>query len=78
MVTSWNRCLYKINLDKSKLQIPLSEISLRSKSWCDILNNSFYKEELIKSFYGNNTIDRCIFTCGVVSRESNQNQVIKI
>lgn len=67
----------QLNIDKEVLQVPLAEMSLRNKSWKEILNIPFYKEELINSFKSNNTIQRCIFTCGVVDRETNQNMIVK-
>lgn len=68
----------KINLDQSQLYVPIDKMSLKSNSWNAILNLPFYKEELVKSFYSSNTIRRCIFTCGVINRESNQNEAIDI
>ena len=67
----------QLNIDKKILQVPLAEMSLRNKSWSDILSIPFYKEELLKSFKSNNTIPRCIFTCGVVNRETNQNTIVE-
>lgn len=68
----------QLNIDQKMLQVPLAEMSLRNKSWSDILSIPFYKEELLKSFTTNNTIKRCIFTCGVVDREANQNTIVKL
>ncbi len=64
----------KLNIDPTSLQFPLDELSLKNKSWIEILNHSFYKEDLMKSFSSDNVISRCIKTCGVVNRESNQNK----
>ena len=67
----------QLNIDETVLQVPLADMSLRNKSWSDILSIPFYKEELLKSFKSNNTLKRCIFTCGVVDRETNQNMIVK-
>lgn len=66
----------KLNLDISNLHVPIEEMSLKNKSWEDILSIPFYKEELLKSFNSKNTIKRCIFTCGVIDREANQNKIV--
>lgn len=68
----------KLNTDNSQLHVPIDQMSLKNKSWTDILNIPFYREELLKSFQSSNTIRRCIFTCGIVDRETNQNKVIDV
>jgi len=66
-----------LNACSLELRVPIEEISLRNKSWKDILSILFYKEKLLKSFKSNNTMQRYIFTCGVVERKSNQNTIVK-
>lgn len=66
----------KLNLNYDQLKVPIEFMNLKKFSWKQILSLPFYQKELVKSFYSDNTIRRCIFTCGVVNRESNQNEVI--
>lgn len=61
-----------INVDKLTIQVPYSEMSLREKSWSDILQTQFYDNDLVTSFSQTNALSRCITTCGVVRREENQ------
>lgn len=64
--------------DSTQLHLPQILPSLRSSSWADILNTPFYNHKLVQSFTGTNTITRCISTCGVIQREHNQNQIVKL
>jgi len=56
-----------------QLQYPIGELSLRHNTWEEILNHPFYAHELGASLSQNNTISRCIKSCGVFDREKNQN-----
>lgn len=60
-------------LATKQLPYPIGELSLRDKSWNEILEHKFFKEDLVKSWNEENVIPRCIRTCGVVKREAEQN-----
>lgn len=59
-------------ISTNELPYPVGELSLREKSWQEILNHQFFKE-LVKSWTQLNVIPRCIRTCGIVKREQEQN-----
>jgi MoaA/NifB/PqqE/SkfB family radical SAM enzyme len=61
----------------NQLQIPVDFLNLRKFTWKQIIENNFYKNDLVESFTSCNTIGRCIHTCGVVSRILNQNEVVE-
>jgi MoaA/NifB/PqqE/SkfB family radical SAM enzyme len=65
-------------LANGQLPYPIGELSLRDKSWEEILEHKFFKEDLIKSWTGDNVIPRCIRTCGIVKREAEQNVKVKL
>jgi MoaA/NifB/PqqE/SkfB family radical SAM enzyme len=62
---------------ENQLRVPVEDVSLKSKSWKEILENNFYKNDLIESFTNKETISRCIHTCGVVNRILGQNEIVK-
>jgi MoaA/NifB/PqqE/SkfB family radical SAM enzyme len=65
-------------LANGQLPYPIGELSLRDKPWEEILEHKFFKEDLIKSWTGDNVIPRCIRTCGIVKREAEQNVKVKL
>jgi MoaA/NifB/PqqE/SkfB family radical SAM enzyme len=65
-------------LANGQLPYPIGELSLKDKSWEEILDHKFFKEDLVKSWTSNNVIPRCIRTCGVVKREAEQNVKINL
>lgn len=65
-------------LANGQLPYPIGELSLRDKSWQEILDHKFFKEDLVKSWTGDNVIPRCIRTCGLVKREAEQNVKVKL
>jgi MoaA/NifB/PqqE/SkfB family radical SAM enzyme len=65
-------------LANGQLPYPVGELSLRDKTWKEILDHKFFKEELVKSWTADNVIPRCIRTCGVVKRESEQNVKVQL
>ncbi len=67
----------RLNMDSSRLLVPLEEMSLRKKSWSEILAHPFYREELLKSFTNEKVLKRCVKVCGVVKREQNQEQIVR-
>lgn len=67
-----------LNNNAETVQVPIDHMNLRNSSWNSILNLEFYKEQLVKSFTNNNTLKRCIATCGIIAREQNQNQQVII
>lgn len=60
---------------KEELEYPVNELTLRKKTWNEILNNSFFNNDLESSWTDVNVIPRCIKTCGVANRE--QGQILK-
>lgn len=65
-------------LANGQLPYPVGELSLQDKTWNEILDHKFFKEELVKSWTADNVIPRCIRTCGVVKRESEQNVKVQL
>lgn len=65
-------------LANGQLPYPIGELSLKDKTWEEILSHSFFKEDLIKSWTGENVIPRCIRTCGIVKREAEQNVKVEL
>lgn len=65
-------------LAKGQLPYPIGELSLKDKTWNEILNHDFFKNDLEKSWTGDNVIPRCIRTCGVVKREAEQNVKVNL
>lgn len=63
---------------KTELKYPEGELSLKNKSWQQILSHEYYATELVKSFENSNVIPRCIRTCGVVRRTYEQNMQVEI
>lgn len=68
----------RINRKSDSLHVPFNEFNLREKTWREIFDHRFYKDDLVNSFTGTNTITRCIKTCGLIKRESNQNEMKQI
>ena len=68
----------KIDKLRSELDFPIESFNLRSKSWSDILNHPFYKNELVSSFNDKRAYTRCVKTCGVLAREDGQNLVVEL
>ena len=64
-------------LSNNELAYPVGELSLRKKSWQEILNHQFFND-LIKSWTQTNVIPRCIRTCGIVKREQEQNIQVEL
>lgn len=65
-------------LANGQLPYPIGELSLRDKTWHEILDHKFFKEDLVKSWTNDNVIPRCIRTCGLVKREAEQNVKVKL
>lgn len=65
-------------LANGQLPYPIGELSLKDKSWEEILDHKFFKEDLVKSWTSDNVIPRCIRTCGIVKREAEQNVKVKL
>ncbi len=65
-------------LAKGQLPYPIGELSLRDKSWEEIINHDFFKKDLVNSWTSDNVIPRCIRTCGKVKREAEQNVKVKL
>jgi MoaA/NifB/PqqE/SkfB family radical SAM enzyme len=65
-------------LANGQLPYPIGELSLKDKTWKEILNHKFFKEDLVKSWINDNVIPRCIKTCGIVKREEEQNVRVKL
>jgi hypothetical protein len=63
---------------EAELKYPLTELSLKDKSWAEILLHKFFSEELEKSWGDDNVIPRCIKTCGIVKREQEQNMKVNL
>jgi len=59
-------------ISNAELKYPIGELLLNQKSWKEILEHKFFKD-LIQSWTQSNVIPRCIRTCGIVKRESEQN-----
>ncbi len=68
----------RLNINPEKIQIPLKEFNLRHYDWTQILENSFYKKDFVDSFISKNVLDRCIRTCGLIKRESNQEEKVEL
>lgn len=60
-------------LAKGQLVYPLGELTLRDKTWKEILDHKYFAEDLVKSWQQQNVHPRCIRTCSKVRRESDQN-----
>ena len=65
-------------LANGQLPYPIGELSLHNKSWKEIMDHSFFKDELVKSWTGDNVIPRCVRTCGKVKREAEQNVKVEL
>lgn len=65
-------------LANNQLPYPVGELSLYDKSWQEILDHKFFKEDIVKSWTSDNVIPRCIRTCGVVKREAGQNVKVNL
>lgn len=63
---------------ENELKYPTGELSLRNKSWADILNDKFFTIDLVNSWNNDTVIPRCIKTCGVVKREQEQNMKVDL
>lgn len=57
---------------KKELKYPINELTLRKKTWNEILGHSFFKKDLENSWIGKEVIPRCIKTCGIANRERGQ------
>ena len=64
-------------MSTSELKYPVGELSLRDKSWTEVLAHSFF-DDLINSWTNSNVIPRCIRTCGIVKREAEQNVKVNL
>jgi len=65
-------------LANGQLPYPIGELSLKDKTWEEILTHDFFKKDLVNSWTGENVIPRCIRTCGVVKREAEQNVKVEL
>lgn len=65
-------------LANGQLPYPIGELSLKDKTWEEILKHDFFKKDLVDSWTGENVIPRCIRTCGVVKREAEQNVKVEL
>ncbi len=65
-------------LANGQLPYPLGELSLRTKSWNEIMEHDFFKKDLVQSWTDNNVIPRCVRTCGKVKREAEQNVKVNL
>lgn len=65
-------------LSKDQLRYPLGELTLRNKTWKEILDSKYFAEDLVKSWQNKNVHPRCIKTCSRVKREAEQNVVVDI
>tara|TARA_A100001388_G_scaffold255131_1_gene219375 strand:- start:96 stop:1169 length:1074 start_codon:yes stop_codon:yes gene_type:complete len=66
------------SLSSQQLKYPLGELSLRNKTWQDILNHKYFAEDLEKSWKQQNVHPRCIITCSKVKREKEQNVKVNL
>lgn len=55
-----------------ELKYPIDKLTLRKKSWNEILHHSFFASDLENSWNNSNVIPRCVKTCGIVNRERGQ------
>jgi hypothetical protein len=67
----------RLNRNVSQVHMPISELNLKNKTWTEIFDHPFYKQKIVESFGSSDRLDRCVFTCGVVEREKNQNQIVE-
>jgi len=65
-------------LANGQLPYPIGELSLRNKTWQEILSHDFFEKDLVNSWTGSNVIPRCIRTCGKVKREAEQNVKVEL
>jgi MoaA/NifB/PqqE/SkfB family radical SAM enzyme len=67
-----------INKKLDEIHVPFNDLTLRSKTWNEILNHSFFKNDIVSSFSDKDkTLRRCIKTCSM-NRESNQNEKVQL
>ena len=65
-------------LVKGQLSYPFGELTLRDKTWKQVLDHKYFAEDLVKSWQQQNVHPRCIRTCGKVRRETEQNVRVDI
>jgi len=65
-------------LAKGQLSYPFGELTLRDKTWKEVLDHKYFAEDLVKSWQQQNVHPRCIRTCGKVRREAEQNVNVDI
>jgi len=65
-------------LANGQLRYPLGELTLRNKTWKEILDHKYFSEDLEKSWTQQNVHPRCIRTCSKVRREAEQNVKIDL
>jgi MoaA/NifB/PqqE/SkfB family radical SAM enzyme len=65
-------------LATGQLKYPIGELSLRNKTWQEILNHKYFAKELVDSWQKQNVPPRCIRTCSVVRRETEQNVIVDL
>lgn len=65
-------------LASGQLSYPMGELTLREKTWNQILSHKYFAEDLVKSWQQKNVHPRCIRTCSKVKREAQQNVRVDI
>lgn len=60
-------------LSSQQLMYPMGELTLRNKTWTEILDSDYFSKQLVDSWDKMNVPPRCIRTCGKVKREAEQN-----
>jgi MoaA/NifB/PqqE/SkfB family radical SAM enzyme len=68
----------RLNINPETIHMPIERLNLRTHTWSEILNDSYYSTELVDSFTNNKTHTRCVKTCGVVDRERGQSQRVEL
>ena len=60
-------------LTNAELKYPRGELTLRDKTWNQILEHEYFSKQLVESWKQTNVPPRCIRVCGAIKREQEQN-----
>ena len=65
-------------LTNAELKYPRGELTLRDKTWTEILDHNYFSKQLVESWKKTNVPPRCIRVCGAIKREQEQNVKVEL
>ena len=65
-------------LTNAELKYPRGELTLRDKTWTEILDHEYFSKQLVESWKKTNVPPRCIRVCSSIKREQEQNVKVEL